>query len=157
MNKYMKIMLICAGLLFGSIFLYKAFGTFMFKRMMASNQAPTVTVSAMNAAYSVWQPQLQYYSSLRAIRGVNVTTELAGLVQKIYFTPGTEAKEGDILVQLNADSDNAQLKSLQANADLANKTYLRDKAQYAIKAISKAVLDTDADNLKSLQAQVAQQ
>jgi membrane fusion protein, multidrug efflux system len=153
----MKIMLICAGLLFGSIFLYKIFGIFMFKHMMATMQAPTVTVSAMKAGYSVWQPELQYYSSLRAIRGVNVTTELAGLVQTIYFTPGAEVKEGDVLVQLNANSDNAQLRSLQANADLANTTYLRDKAQYAIKAISKAVLDTDADNLKSLQAQVAQQ
>ena len=157
MNKHMKIMLLVVGLLFGGIFLYKAFSIFMFKRFMAMNQAPMVTVSAIKAEYYTWQPQLKYYSSLRAIQGVNVTAELSGLVQKIYFTPGAEVKQGDLLVQLNIESDVAQLHALQANADLANTTYKRDKAQYAIKAISKATLDADSDNLKSLQAQVAQQ
>jgi membrane fusion protein (multidrug efflux system) len=86
-----------------------------------------------------------------------VTTELAGLVRTIYFTPGSEVKEGDVLVQLNADSDVALMHALEAQEKLAEITYHRDKAQFAVKAISKAVLDTDEQNLKNLQAQVAQQ
>ena len=58
---------------------------------------------------------------------------------------------------MSADTDLAKLRSLQAAADLAKVTYQRDKAQYAIKAISKAVLDTDAANLKSKEADVDQQ
>lgn len=150
-------MLIFVGLLFGGIFAYKIFISLMIKKSITSNKAPLVTVSAMKAEYSDWQPQLKASGSLRAIRGVNVTTELAGMVATIYFTPGAFVEQNDILVQLNANSDIAFLHSLEANAELARITYERDKAQYWVKAISKQTLDADAANLKSLRAQVAQQ
>jgi len=157
LNKRMIKMLIFTGILFGGIFVYKSIGAYMFSRYMATNKAPAVTVSTMAVNYSTWQSELTYYASLRAIRGVSVTTELAGLVQTIYFTPGEVVQPGKVLVQLNSDAEVAQLQSLQANENLAQIVYTRDKAQYAIKAISKAALDTDKANLKNLQAQVAQQ
>jgi membrane fusion protein (multidrug efflux system) len=157
LRKRMSIMLICVGILFGSIFLYQVFKMIMVKRFLASNSSPTVTVSAMEATYSNWQPMIKVTGSLRAIRGVNVTTELAGMVTEIYFKPGEFVQQGTVLVQLNADSDNAQLQSLQAAADLAQLTYNRDASQYAAHAISKAVLDNDEADLKNKQAQVAAQ
>jgi len=156
MQKRMKVMLIGVGILFGAIFLYKGIMAWMNKRFMA-NQSKVVTVSAMKVGFSPWQTELSATGSLRAIRGVDVTTELAGMVQTIYFTPGANVTAGEILVQLNADNDVALLHSLEANAELANITYERDKAQYAIQAVSKQTLDADFANLKSLQAQVAQQ
>lgn len=149
-------MLICVGILFGSIFLYKMVMGIMIKRSL-SNQVRIIPVSSMKVTSSDWEPTLKASVSMRAIRGVNVTTELSGMVQTIHFKPGSEAKENELLVQLNADSDIAQLNSLKANAELAKTTYLRDKAQFNIHAISKQVLDNDAANLKSLEAQVAQQ
>ena len=157
MKKRMRIMLIFVSVLFGCIFAYKMFTSIMIKMYIAANQSPVISVSAMEASYSSWQPQLSATGSLRAIRGVNVTTELAGMVQGIYFTPGSSVKEQTLLVQLNAVSDNALLHSLEANAELAKVTYLRDKAQYAAQAVSKQTVDADAANLKSLLAQVAQQ
>ncbi|MFN7098707.1 MAG: efflux RND transporter periplasmic adaptor subunit, partial [Gammaproteobacteria bacterium] len=73
------------------------------------------------------------------------------------FTPGQFVEKGTVLVQLNANSDNAKLQALQATADLAQLTYNRDAAQYAAHAISKAILDNDEANLKDKQAQVAEQ
>lgn len=156
-KKRMSKMLIFVGLLFGGIFIYKGFISLMIKMSIASNKTPTITVSAMKVDYSLWQPQITASGSLRAIRGVNVTTELAGLVATIYFTPGAFVEQNTLLVQLNANSDLALLRSLEANAELAKITYFRDKAQYRIKAVSKQTLDIDAANLKSLRAQVAQQ
>lgn len=156
MQRRMKVMLISVGILFGSIFLYKAIVGFIIQRSMA-NASKVVTVSAMKIDSSSWQPQLTVSGSLRAIRGVNVTTELAGMVQTIYFQPGARVKKDDLLVQLNADSDIAKLHALEANVELANITYLRDKAQYAIRAVSKQALDNDAANLKMLKAQVDEQ
>ncbi len=155
-KKRLKIMLICVAILFGGIILYKSVMSFIIKRAIA-NQSRVITVSAMTVGYSTWQSTLTASGSLRAIRGVNVTTELAGMVQSIYFTPGSYVGAGTLLVQLNADNDIAQLNSLKANAELAKVTYQRDKAQYAIQAVSKQVLDTDAANLKSLEAQVIEQ
>lgn len=157
MNRRMKIMLIALAILFGLVFGYKAFVNYMINKFIKKLQSPIITVSTMNAAYSTWQPKLLASGSLRAIRGVNVTTELAGMVQKIYLTPGSIVKKGDLLVQLNADVEIGTLHALQAQAALAKITYERDKAQFAVKAISKQQLDTDIQNLKNLEAQVASQ
>ncbi len=157
MSKQMRKMLIGVSILFGSIILYKLCVGFFVSFMISKNKSPAVTVSAMKAQYASWQPKVEATGSLRAIQGVNVTTSLAGMVQKIYFTPGAIVKKDDLLVQLNIDSDVAQLHSLQASAELAKITLKRDIAQYKIKAISKAVLDSDLANLKNFNAQVAEQ
>jgi membrane fusion protein, multidrug efflux system len=156
LKRRMRLMLICLAVLFGGIFIYKMFMGMMIKRYMSS-QSHVVTVSTMKVGDSPWQPKLVAAASLRAIQGVNVTTELAGMVQTIYFKPGAEVKAGTVLIQLNADNDIALLHSLQANAELAKITYQRDKSQFKIEGVSKQVVDNDAANLKSLNAQVAQQ
>lgn len=156
-KKPMMMMLIALAVLFGAVFLWKGFVGFMMKRYFDAHKNPTVTVSATTAVYSPWQSQIKAVGSTRAVLGVNVTAQLAGMVQKIYFTPGAMVNEGAILVQQNADPDIAQLHSLQANAELSRITYERDKAQYRVHAISKQQLDTDEQNLRSLRAQVAQQ
>lgn len=155
-KKPMTIMLLGIGVAFGLILAYKSFGNYMMYRFLASRQNIS-TVSAMTADYSAWQPQRKYYGTIRALQGVNVTTESPGLVEKILFKDGATVKKGDLLVQLNAQTEVAALHSLQANTALAATVLRRDKAQYAIQAISKATLDTDIANLKSLSAQTAQQ
>lgn len=156
LHRRMRIMLIGAGILFGGIFLYKGITGLLFKHFMAS-QSHVVTVSTMKVDYSEWDSRLQAVASLRAIRGVNVTTELAGMVRTISFVPGSITNAGTVLVELNTDPDVAQLRALQASAELADITYRRDKKQLAIKGVSKEVVDTDAANLKNLLAQVDQQ
>jgi membrane fusion protein (multidrug efflux system) len=157
MKKRMFIMLICVGILFGSIFAFQIFKANMIKKAMSANQAPAVSVSSTVAQINSWQPLLKATGSMRAYRGVDVTTEIAGLVRSIEFTPGAQVKSGQLLVKLNDDSEVAQLQSLQAAAELAKINYNRDKAQYAAEAISKAILDADISNVKATEAQVKQQ
>src|ERR1700737_4613910 len=157
MKKRMTIMLIAVGLLIGGLVGFNFFKGYMMQKYMGKGPQPPATVSAMKAEYQVWQPQLNAVGTLRAVRGVDVTTEVAGLVRSINFKSGDEVKAGQVLAQLNADSDIAQLHSLEAAAELASTVYERDKAQLAAEVISKAQVDTDAGDLKSKRAQVAQQ
>jgi membrane fusion protein (multidrug efflux system) len=157
MKKRMVIMLVSVAVLLGGIVGFNLFKGYMMQKYMASAPVPPATVSAMTADYQEWQPQISAVGTLRAVRGVEVTTEVAGLVRSIEFKSGDEVKAGQVLVQLNADSDLAQLHALEAAADLANTVYERDKAQLAAEVISKAQVDTDAADLKSKRAQVAQQ
>ncbi len=157
MIKRMVIMLLAVGLIFGGIFGYNAFRAAMTKRAMGSGQAPPVTVTAMKAGYQVWQPQLRAVGSLIAVRGVDVTTEIGGLVRTVHFKAGEEVRQGQPLVQLNADSDLAQLRSLEASAELASTVYERDKKQLAVQAVSQAQVDADAADLKVKRALAAQQ
>lgn len=155
--KRLVIMLVLAGVVFGGIFGFQAFKAHMIKQFMASNKAPPVTVSAVKAEMQPWQPQLSAVGSVRAVRGVDVTSEIAGMVRALHFKSGDRAQAGQLLVQLNADADVAQLHALEAAAELARTTYERDQAQFEIQAVSKAQLDADAADLKSKQAQAAQQ
>jgi membrane fusion protein (multidrug efflux system) len=157
MKKRMTIMLIAVGLLIGGLVGYNYFKGYMMQKYMGKGGQPPATVSAMKAEYQLWQPQLNAVGTLRAVRGVDVTTEVAGLVRSVNFKSGDEVKAGQVLAQLNADSDIAQLHSLEAAAELASIVYERDKAQLAAEVISKAQVDTDAGDLKSKRAQVAQQ
>jgi len=157
MTKRMVIMLAAVGILFGGIFGYKAFVSHMTKKFMASSAMPPVTVSTVRAAKDTWEPKIKAVGSLRAVRGVEVTSEIAGMVRDIRFASGNEVKEGQVLVQLNADSDIAQLRALEAAAELAKTTYERDRKQFEAQAVSRAVLEADFADLKARRALASQQ
>jgi membrane fusion protein (multidrug efflux system) len=157
MKKRMTIMLIAVGLLLGGLIGFNFFKGYMIQKYMASAPIPPATVSTMKADFQQWQPQLTAVGTLRAVRGVDVTTEVAGLVRSVNFKSGDEVKAGQVLTELNADSDLGLLHSLEAAAELAETVYERDKAQFAADVLSKAQLDNDAADLKSKRAQVAQQ
>ena len=157
MTKRMIIMLIIIGVIFGGIFGYLGFRSYMIKKYMSSATAPAVTVSAVTAVTGEWQPQISAVGSLRAVRGVEVANEIAGLVQNVHFKSGNTVTTGQLLVQLNADADIAQLQTLTAARELSQSIYERNKKQFLAQAVSKASLDADAADLKIKQAQVAQQ
>ncbi|HXZ25384.1 MAG TPA: efflux RND transporter periplasmic adaptor subunit [Nitrospiria bacterium] len=157
MAKRMIVMLLTVGLLFGAIFGFQAFKAMKIKEFLASQKMPPSKVTAMKAELQDWQPKLEAVGSLRAVHGVDVTSEIAGLVREIRFTSGDETAEGQLLVQLNADSDLAQLRALEAAVELARTVYERDQAQFKIQAVSQAVIDADTADLKSKEALAAEQ
>jgi membrane fusion protein (multidrug efflux system) len=128
------------------------------KKMIAASPKPTpTTVTATKVSSQDWQPTLAAVGSVVPVRGVDVTTEISGLVREIHFKSGQDVKKGDILVELNADSDKAQLAALEAAADLSASVLKRDKAQLDAQAIAQAQVDADAADLKSRRALAAQQ
>lgn len=156
-SRRMVITLISVAVVFCLIVVMHLFKAEMIHKRLDTFEHPIVTVSATEVGYDSWQPQYEASASLRAVMGVNVTTETAGMVREIHFKPGDDVKKGALLVQLDIDNLNAQLQSYQATANLDKITYERDKAQYAIKAISKQTLDNDLANWQSAEAQVVQQ
>lgn len=118
---------------------------------------PAAVVTALHVPFEEWQPNVTAVGSIKAVRGVDVTTEVGGIVRTLGFKPGQEVTAQALLVQLNADSDIAQLHSLEATADLAVIVLKRDKAQLAVNAISQAQVDTDTADLKAKLAAAEQQ
>jgi membrane fusion protein (multidrug efflux system) len=136
-----------------------AFGFFLhIQQLIASAPKPAPqTITAAVVSAQEWQPQLSSVGTLTAIHGVDISSELAGQVRKVNFKSGQDVKVGGVLVQLNADSDIAQLASLEAAAELSAITLKRDRAQLEVQGVSQAQVDTDAADLKSKKAMVAQQ
>lgn len=154
MKKQMISMIVILALLFGCIFTYKMVKDKITKHYMMLGATPAVTVSAMKAELKDWQPKIQAIGTLRAALGVDVTSEVTGIVRNMAFKSGKQVQKGDLLVHLNDDSERAALASLVADARLAKQTLDRDKAQYKIKAVSQAVLETSLANLQSIRAQI---
>jgi membrane fusion protein, multidrug efflux system len=153
----MTMMLCGVFLLLGLIFGFNQLKTFMIKHFIAGMGLPPATVSTLVVTTSEWQPKLTSVGNVRAFRGVDLSTEVGGLVATVPVKSGQDVKEGELLIKLNDASDIAQLNALKAMADLAKVINERDRQQLAIQAISKNVFDTSAADAKSKQAQVEQQ
>ncbi len=155
MAKRMLIMIGAVLLLVAAL----GFGFYLhIQKLIASSPKPAPqTVTATKVASQDWQPVLAAVGSVVPVRGVDVTTEIAGLVREIHFKSGQDVKKGDVLVELNADSDKAQLAALEAAADLSATVLKRDKAQFDAQAIAQAQVDADSADLKSKRALAAQQ
>ncbi|MEI6334184.1 MAG: efflux RND transporter periplasmic adaptor subunit [Methylococcaceae bacterium] len=157
MIKRMIIMLIVVGLILGGIFGFISFKGRMIKEYMSSQGVPLQTVSTITANSLEWSPKLEAVGSLQAVQGANMSAEVAGIVEKIYFKQGDNVKVGTPLLQLRAYDEIAKLESIKATAQLARITYSRNQAQFSVNAISKQTLDIDKANLDVAIANVGQQ
>ena len=155
MTKRMLIMIGLVVLLLVAL----GFGFYLhIQKLIASAPKPAPqTVSATKVGSQDWQPSLAAVGSVTPVRGVDVTTEISGLVREIHFKSGQDVKKGEVLVELNADADKAQLAALEAAAELSATVLKRDKAQFEAQAIAQAQVDADAADLKSKRALADQQ
>lgn len=156
MKKRMTIMLISVAVVFGGIIGFQQFKAHMMAQWLAGNGLPPATVTAMQVAYQDWQPQIRSVGSLRARQGVMLVAERAGTVEAVHFKAGEQVQAGQLLLELDAGEEKAQLKAAEAALALARLTMDRDKAQIKVNAISQAQVDMDKADLQAKQAQVEQ-
>lgn len=157
MWRRLVIVLVAMTVVLGGVIAWNTIKAQFVHKFMAQNAAQPQTVSTTTARYAVWQPEVHAVGSLRAVHGVEVTTQVAGLVQSVQFRSGQRVHGGQVLVQLNAAPDIAKLHSLEATAHYAALTYQRDVIQYKAQAIGKATLDAATADWKSANAQAAAQ
>ena len=157
MRRRLIIVVLIAGVLLAAIVGFNTWKANFVAKLRLKNASPPQTVTAATAQFSDWQPEVSAVGSMRAVRGVDVTTEVIGLVRALRFKSGDEVQAGQVLVELNADAEIAQQHALEAAADLSATVYARDKEQYDAQAISQAQLDADAADLKNKRAQAAAQ
>jgi membrane fusion protein (multidrug efflux system) len=125
-----------------------------FAAMGAMQYAPPPdTVTTAPVAEATWQPLLSSVGSLTAVQGVTVAAQLDGNVTKITFTPGSAVKAGDLLVQQDTSSEEAQLHSLEAATELARLNLGRSHQLLADATISQAQFDTDNANYQQALSQ----
>lgn len=123
----------------------------------ASQPEPSATVSTLKVAASDWNPQLNAVGSLRAVRGVDLAVESAGLVHAVRFGSGQDVEQGTVLLELVSESDRARLASLGTQRELAEANFKRAEAQVAEEIISKAELDSARAAMQGAVAAVREQ
>jgi len=124
------------------------------KMKSAPMMMPTTTVSSAPVKEEDWSPMLSSVGSISAVQGAVVSTELGGTVAEIKFPNGSVAKQGDVLVKLDASSEEAQLRTAEADLELARADLQRSQDLAARKVISKAELDSAESKFKQKQGTV---
>ena len=122
----------------------------------AAFQPPPEAVTTIVAPQEQWPAGLNAIGSVVAVRGVTVSADLPGIVEKISFESGASAKEGDVLVQLDTREERAQLAAAEAQRDLANANY--DRMQKLVQAgvISRMDYDQNSANQRQAEAKVGE-
>jgi membrane fusion protein (multidrug efflux system) len=112
----------------------------MGKQFQAMGPPPEAVGSAAAQA-DTWETTVSAVGSISSLRNVAVSAEVPGTVSKIRFESGQIAKEGQMLVELDAEVERAQMASADARKDLANRNAERSRKLEAGNVISKAQLD----------------
>ena len=121
---------------------------------------PPTTVTSVKVEQAEWQPTLTAIGSITPVQGATLSAEVAGTVSEVVFQSGTPVKKGDVLLKLDASAEQAQLRSLEADAELAKADFERARDLAQRRVISQAELDTASsrytqrqgavDNMKSI-------
>lgn len=141
--------------LFGGIFLLKQHDAQ--KAAAMAGGPPPASIAASSAKQEQWQPYLQVVGSLSAVAGIEVTSEVGGQISAIHFKSGEPVKQGDLLLELDDRTDQAQLQGLLAERTLARLKFERAAKLVVEKSVSKSDYDEARATLDNADAQVAAQ
>ncbi|HXI84604.1 MAG TPA: efflux RND transporter periplasmic adaptor subunit [Verrucomicrobiae bacterium] len=122
--------------------------------MAAKFAPPPTAVTTAMAKTERWQPVLSAVGSLKAVNGVTVSTDLAGIISRISFQSGATVKKGDLLVKLDSSQEEAQLHSAEARRDLAKLSLDRQRDLRASGAVSQSDYDSAESEFRQAAAAV---
>ena len=142
------IVLIIAGGLAG----IKALQVKKLMEMGKTYAPPPESVSTVAVRAEKWQGTLDTIASIVAVQGVTITPELAGTVTRIAFESGAVVSKGDLLVKLDTSSEEAQLRAIEAQLELARINLAREQKLREQNMVSQSELDSAEATMKQTQA-----
>lgn len=114
---------------------------------------PPTVVTATTVNADTWEDSLAATGSVVAVQGVTVSAEVAGKITRIAFEAGATVAAGDLLVQLDTSTEEAQLASADAAVTLAEVNLKRQRELRAQNTNSPS--DLDAAEAQSKQTAAA--
>jgi membrane fusion protein, multidrug efflux system len=140
--------------IFGSI------GGYQYKRITALANAdftpPPVTIAAEQAKLEIRRSMLEAVGTIKAVRGVELTSETSGEVTNINFTSGDAIVAGEELVVLNDEVEQAARRNQIASLDLAKVLFERDQKLISQKSIPESQYDRSKADLERAKAALAE-
>ena len=126
----------------------------MIKQVLSSQVPPPATVTAEPARKETWVERLPSIGTLISSHGVDVASQVAGIVTGVYAESGANVQQGSNLVQLDIAVELADLASSQATLQEAVVGYQRQEDLIAKRVTSEANLDTARAKRDTAQAAV---
>jgi len=150
MTKQNLIILLIAGIIFGGVFGFKYYQINQGKLQRQASPPAVVAVTIVKQEF--WRPILEAVGTLTAVSGVAVSNEIAGKVSAIHFKSGQIVDQGQLLLELDAETDQAELRGLLAEQRLANIRYQRANKLIRDKFTSQSDYDQTKAQLEEAKA-----
>lgn len=120
-----------------------------FGKQAEKDGPPPEAVATSIAEEQAWAGSLTAVGSVTTAKGVALAPDVPGVVTRISFESGATVKQGQVLVELDASVERAQLASAVARRDLAKSNIGRTRALTASGTLSQAQLDADEAALRT--------
>ncbi len=152
MRAYLVVVVLLLGI-FGSIagYLYVRFTALA----EMDFQPPPVTVAASVVKLERWDSFLDAVGTIKAVHGVELTSEESGEVIRINFESGGRIEKDQLMVVLNDKVEQAGRQSRKATLDLANLLYKHDQKLVEQKTIPQTRYDRTKADLERAVAQLS--
>ena len=150
-----RIIIIAVAIVLAIVAVLAGVKTWQIHTLIAASQAmvpPPETVATAVVHEEKWPDTLTAVGSISAVQGVTVSPEIAGKVSEIAFESGVVVAKGDLLVRLDTSSEEAQLRAIEAQVELARLNAERDRQLRANNTLSQSELDQAEAALKQNQA-----
>ncbi|MCB2107651.1 MAG: efflux RND transporter periplasmic adaptor subunit [Rhodobacteraceae bacterium] len=128
-------------LVLGALVGFNIFRNNAMKAFFASNRPAPLAVNTEVVAAGEFPRILTAIGSVAAVNWVTISPEADGRVDAFTFVPGGEVRQGDVLVQLNDSTEQADLNNYRAQQKLADATLRRMRELKKQGAASQAQLD----------------
>lgn len=119
MFKRLFIAIILLGLLVGGIVWFNFFRADMIAQFMGSRVPPPVPVTTQLVKAVTWRPGIEAIGTAVSARGVELAIEAGGVVRSLEFAANDAVTNGQILVQIDDDSERASLGAAKAGLAVA--------------------------------------
>jgi membrane fusion protein (multidrug efflux system) len=120
----------------------------------AMQVAPPERVNAVDVEQQRWESRVSSVGSVKAVHGTEVSAEADGVVRSVRFEAGSVVAAGDVLVHLDDEVEQSQLRAAEAAAELARLGLERAGRLIERNAISRADFEQAEATWKQAAAQV---
>ncbi|WP_108482754.1 efflux RND transporter periplasmic adaptor subunit [Oceaniglobus ichthyenteri] len=155
MFKRLFIAIVLLGLVVGGIVWFKFFRDDMIAQFMGARVPPPVPVTAQVVEPVTWEPGIEAIGTAVSARGVDLAIEAGGVVRMVSFEANDTVAEGQVLLEIDDDSERAALGASQAALSVAE-TDLRRAQTLADRGVGAATTTESAEAMvESARAEVA--
>ncbi|MGL6123094.1 MAG: efflux RND transporter periplasmic adaptor subunit [Shewanella sp.] len=154
MKKWILAMLAIAVLTFGSVIGFNLMVKGKIADAIANMPEAQFPVTAISLVAQKWQPTIDAIGFVEPHQGVIIANEIAGRVSRISFDNGSRVEKGQMLTELDAKVERANLKGKMVQLPAAEADFKRLVKLYGQKSISKQDLDNSESKYLALQADI---
>ncbi|ARG96714.1 efflux RND transporter periplasmic adaptor subunit [Legionella micdadei] len=118
------------------------------KSNLNGKEVKAITVETAPVTEKILAEKFETLGSLASTDNIDISSELAGQIAAIYFTPGAYVKKGTLLIQLDDTVLKSELASAKANLTLSETNYIRTKELAKRSLASEQALDKTLADLQ---------